>query len=144
MAVAATVEARGALAVGDDTESFRNYTKGRQLVCTGTDSATVDLPAVAPDGKGVKAVGIIDLITPAGAGTNTFALPAGVHGQEILLRFKTKTGGNAVVSPAAGVSMIQGVATAVATITMSAANKYAILSYTVDRWVVRHSDAVLA
>lgn len=146
MALATTVSRSVGLHVGDDTQAFRDYQKGDVLELTGADTATVTMPDIRPgyNGNGSGAVGKLVLNSTTGSGANTFALPAGVHGQEILVVLGTKTGGNVVLAPDSGVTIVTAVATAVATITMTAAAKFALLRYVYNGWQLIKTDATVA
>lgn len=140
MAVAVTQARTPGQRYGDDTGAFSNFLKGDTLQIVGVDNASVDMPTLYGPGL---VVGRLDLVTAAGSNANDFDLPAGIHKQELLVVLKTKTGGNATVTPAAGVA-IANAAGAVAGITFSAAAKYALLRYEYNAWMVVRTDATVA
>ena len=136
MALTATTES----AKGDFTQRFAsNATKGgKTLAWTGVASATEDL--VIDDE--VVAINL----TADGATANDFDLPAGSHGQEILVTLSVKGGaGNATLTPDAGVTIKQfDNTTAAASITFDAAAEYALVRYEYDHWVIVATNATVA
>lgn len=118
----------------------RDYRFGHTLTVTGTGGATVELDAAQ---KFDHTITKIELVNTAG-GANDYDLYDGVHNQELYVALKTTASVNATLTANAGVTIVDIDGDAVTTITFSAANKFALLKYEVNRWRVIVADATVA
>lgn len=128
--------------VGDSAKyrANRNYVDGDKIAVTGVASDTVDLSAEDFDRDVTK----IGLTTLAG-GANDFDLPAGMHGQEVLVTLDAKNTDNATITPDAGVTVVQkDRATALASLTFDTVGEFGLFIYEHNRWVLLHTDATIA
>lgn len=123
--------------VGDFTPRVcTDYEQGDTLNWQGVQSATEDL--VIDD-----QVGKINLTTAAG-GVNDFDLPAGAHGQEILVTLETKNTDNATLTEDSGVEVRQRDNAAFVSATFDAEGEYVLLRYEYDHWVIVTATATIA